>query len=67
MALASWTMADIVDTIIEIDADDNTKLTDWEVDFCDDVILLPKKHNFDIDLSTKQREVCVNIIQKYRG
>ena len=66
MSRNHWSDDELVDEVVEIDADDEVELTPWEVDFVDYLITAPKDRSSSVSLSERQRRKCREIIQKYR-
>jgi hypothetical protein len=64
---AEWTDAELSDEMFDIDTDESIVLTDWEVEFVDQVVLRPRKFGFELSLTKTQRAKCLEIMEKYRG
>jgi len=65
-----WTDREICEELENLDgylADSGARMTDWEIKFVEDVALPRLKSKLDIfsPLTEKQREKCVQILEKY--
>lgn len=66
MSYEDWTDNELREELISLDADEDHDLTDWEVDFVEDVAIVPMQHSTQYPLSVAQKNKCIQIIRKYR-